>query len=268
MEAITKTFRGLLRSGWGHTVSLGGNDVPSVFSKPIYGWYHGDREVISENRLPAIAIDGESIGIEWLGLQTQVREYNFDVLCYVREDDMDASTSAIYEMVRLVEATARELSHWWVFDLCYFDRQYFIDPQYLISNYTTELQPYANTILADDAADWTTSHGSGTEPYEAPRTKDLFVAAYLKCFEEDPLTDAWATTPFNYTIGNITYTTTAGDLVTAARAKNQVPARFVYDFRIRDISLGFVAKGAQLLRAASVSCYAKEAQSITEFGPL
>jgi hypothetical protein len=269
MEAITKTFRGLLRSGWGHLVALDANNsVPGVYSKPIYGWYHGDRDVVAMNRLPAIAIDGESISIDWLGLQTQVKEYNFEVLCYVREEDMDISTSYIHEMVRLVESTARELSHWWVFDLCYFDRQYFIDPQYLISNYTAELQPYANQILADDAADWIASHGGGTPAYETPRNKDLFVAAYLKLFEEDPLTDAWATTPFTYTENGITYTTTAGDLIAKARLKHQSPARFVYDFRIKDVSFGFVSRGASLLRAASVRCYAKEVQNITEFGPL
>ena len=268
MEAVTKTFRGLLRSGWGQVVSLNGNDVPAVFSKPIYGWYHGDREVIAVNNLPAIAIDGESISIEWLGLQTQVKEYNFEVLCYVREDDMDISTSYVYEMVRLIEATARELSHWWVFDLCYFNRQYFIDPQYLITNFTTILQPYANAILASDSADWTASHGSGTEPYETPRNKDLFVAAYNKLFDEDPLTDTWATTLFSYTENNITYTTTPATLITNSRLKHQTPARYIYDFRVKDVSFGFVARGANLLRAASVRCYAKEVLDITEFGPL
>jgi len=268
MEAITKTFRGLLRSGWGHTISLDGNDVPGVYSQPVYGWFHGDREVIVPNNLPAIAIDGESITIEWLGLQTQVKTYDFEVLCYVREEDMDISTSYIYEMVRLIEATARELSHWWVFDLCYFDRQYFIDPQYLISNFSAILTPYANTILAIDASDWVSSHGGGGEPYETPRTKDLFVAAYLKLFDEDLLTSAWATTPFSYTENNIIYSTTPKDLIETARKKHQIPARFVYDFRIKDVSFGFVAKGSHLLRAASVRCYAKEVQNITEFGPL
>jgi hypothetical protein len=138
----------------------------------------------------------------------------------------------------------------------------------LISNYSSILQPYANIILTEDENDWTDSHGSGTEPWEQPRQKDLFVAAYLRLFNEDPLTDAWATTPFTYDESGMTYTTTAGALIAAARAKHQIPARFVYDFRIKDITLGYVAKGAQLLRAASVRCYAKEVQSITAFGPL
>lgn len=289
MEAVTKTFRGLLRSGWGsktvtdsydvegHLVT--GVEVPSVYNKPIYGWFHGDRDVIALNGLPAIAIDGESVSIDWLGLQTQVKEYNFDILCYVREEDMDTSTSYLNEMVRLVESTVRNLSHWWVFDLCYFDRKYFIDPGYLISNYKSILEPYANKIIADDSAEWTASHGGG-EPYTPPREKDLYVSAYLKLFEEDGLTASWATTPFQYKdvwestsredqwIDSKYYTTTAAALISKARLKNQVPARFIYDSRIKDISYGFVAKGSNLLRAASIRCYAKEVQNITEFGPL
>lgn len=275
MEDLINTYRELLRNewlSWAEDSNL--NLVPAVLNYPIQAWWHGDREVISANQLPAIALDSESFTPDWSGFRIQEHEYNFDVLCYIRRDDPDDSKTTIHEMARLVRMVVQDQSRWWVFSECMFDKQIFYDPKYLIDNFGSILKPYVDQISLDYTQDWDASHtafdGSPGSPPSAPelREKDSYVAAYLKLFYEDPLTDAWATTEFTYTDKQgEEHVTTPGDLITLARAERIIPARFMGDSRIKNINYGYVYKGAELLYGAQISIYAKEQWPITNFGP-
>jgi hypothetical protein len=273
MEAVLKTFRELLRSGWPNQITIGSSSVPGVFNEAIHGWWHGERDVPSIDDLPAISIDPDSLEINWSGEQIQEKEYKFNIICYVRRDDSDDSLSVLNEIARLAERTIRKLSRWWVFDPCYFDLQPFIDPQYLINNYAGvggPLTSYMTAIQSDFNTSWADSHtgyGGGSAP-AAPtlRQKDLAASAYLKLYYEDALTDAWADAEITSPI--------TGELVTVKNIINQykvderVPARFIGDCRITSISFKDVAEGQSLVRACKISVYAKEQDPVTVFGPL
>ncbi len=271
MEALTKTFRELIRSGWPNQIAVGTATVPCVFDRPIAGWWHGDREVISMNDLPALAIDAEALNISWSAFRTQEKEYKFDILIYVRRDNQDDSTTELYEIARLAERTIRKLSRWWIFDLCFFDLNPFIDPQYLVDNYSaSQLTPYITTIESEFETDWDDTHtgydgGSGPVAPDL-REKDLAVAAYLKLYDEDSLTDPWATTTFAHPVTGADVT--PKEIIEQYREDERVPARFVGDCRIESISYGYVNKGASLLRACQISVYAKEMDPVNAFGPL
>lgn len=276
MEDLMLTFRELLRNEWlSWTVDDNSNAIPGVLGRGVKAWWHGDREVITANDLPAIVIDSTGMTPDWTAFRTQEHEHNFDILCYVRETDADDSKTVIHEMARLIQMVVQDQSRWWAFHECFFDKELFYSPQYLIDNYGSILLPYTSDIVFDYETDWNAQHkaydgiiGSGPSPQDLS-TNDLYVAAYLKLFYEDPLTASWATTDFDYTDKyGTTYTTTPKDLILLARSERIVPARFISDSKIKNINYGYVYKGAELLYGAQISMYAKEHWPITNFGPI
>ncbi len=275
MQDVTITWRELLRGEWLSTATdMNGNSVPGVFGKPIYAFWHGDREVITANEVPCLVVDSESMTPEWVGFRVQEQEYDFDVMGYVRESDPEDSKDVVHEIARLIKVITELQSRWWVFTECIFDKAIFYDPQYLIDNYSAILTPYVSDVENDYENDWNAQHtawsGGGTPPaVESLAEKDKYVAAYLKLFYEDALTAAWATDDLNYTDKNgNTHTTTARDLILLARSEKLVPARFMSDTKIKNINYGFIYKGSELLYATQVSIYAKEYFPINVFGPI
>jgi len=275
MEDITLTWQELLRNEWfSYAVDNNSNVVPGVLGRPIKAFWHGDREVITGNEIPAIVIDSESMTPEWEAFRVQIQEYNFDVIGYVRESDADDSKSVVHEMARIIKIISERNSRWWVFHECFFDKELFYDPQYLIDNYSSILNPYVADVVSDYEGDWNSHHtaysGGGTPPVpESLDTKDKYVSAYIKLFYEDPLTSAWATDTLTYTDKEgRTHDTTTRDLIALARSENIAPVKFMSDTKIKNINYGYVYKGSELLYAVQISMYSKEHLPITEFGPV
>jgi hypothetical protein len=286
MQAVTKTLRELIRAYWptsdnsDYTLepTIPPDIIPETLDVRIKSWWHGDREVINLNDLPAIAIDAEAVSIDWSAFQTQIREYKLDVMCYVRRDDYDDSTTAIYEMARQAERAIRRFPRWWAFELSYFTLQPIVTPSDILNEYgqslgiEAALDEYEAIIIEDFETAWAASHtGTGGEdPPEPPelRTNDLLVSAYSKFFYEcsdESILEKTIKYP-DPTIGPRTMI--IGDIISKFRADGIVPARYIGDCRITDISYGYVSKGNALVRACQISLFAKEMEPVVNFGPL
>jgi hypothetical protein len=275
MEDVLITWRELLRNEWlSSATDINLNTVPGVLGRPIKAWWHGDREVITANDVPVVVVDSESMTPEWDGFRVQEQNYNFDVLCYVRESDADDSKTVCHEMARIIKRISEKQSRWWIFSECLFDKEIFYDPQHLISNHTAILSPYLTEVDSSFTLDWIeqhTAYDGGPSEIEVPTLdqNSRYVAAYLKLFYEDPLTDSWTKEEFKYTDkeGN-EHTTTPGALISLAREEEIIPARYISDCKIKNINYGYAYKGAELLYGAQISMYAKEQVSISQFGPM
>ena len=135
------------------------------------------------------------------------------------------------EFIRLYERAARKLSHFWIFEPCVFNMQYFYDPQYLIDLNTNlgqfqgVLDPYITIVQNRYNAQWASAHQdyqgfAGSAPAApVPDTSSLYIAAYLELVNTDPLTDVWATTPIDYTpmYSNDVFSTTPAAIITEYR---------------------------------------------------
>ena len=266
MDRIIRTVLEILRG----ELPKDAYDVPCVLDSPIEGWFFGDRQLISNNELPAIVVDGSNFDMNWATFHSYERTWNFSIMCYARADDSDFSNTLINEMTRLVVQTIRKHSKIWVFEPCMFDLYDFHSPMHLMSH-TTELSSLASTAKKAWEDKWTLTHkpqGSDAIP-SAPALGDeeAYVTAYLQYYNSTQALSNQETFSYYDAKDKIHYTTTS-DVYTQYNRDAVNPVRLLSFVKIEDVQYGFVSKrNSQLLRGSEVKISAKEIDQIHEFGP-
>lgn len=262
MERILKCVREIIRLNF---PSASGK--PAIFGVAIEGWFHGDRAVIAENKLPAVAFDSEDLSSEFVAFHGYQRTWNFSILPYIQLDYSDDATSFLNRMVNIIDRILRQHTKIWVFESCYICGEDFLNPSHLMTH--AELTPLANTVKTEFTQRWNVTHqvqGGGTPP--TPPTMndaDAYATAYYRLYESGTIAS-----PVNVTFDrhghNITMTNQ--QILNEYKAHYILPVRFLSFVMIDNINYGVVPKtGNQYLRGAQIKVSAKEIDPVHVFGP-
>ena len=266
MERILKTMTEILRAEFPKDPA----DVPCVLDRPIYGWFHGDRQIISDNELPAIVLDGNNTTMNWSAFHALERTWNFSILCYVRADDADDTTTLLNEMTRVAIQTIRKHSRVWVFEQCLFDLDGFHSPTHLFLH-ASQLGPLASAAKLDWLTKWNLTHRpQGSDPVpSAPLLGDeeAYVTAYLQYYNSSAAMSLNGTFAYYDATGDVHYTKPS-DVYTQYNRDNVNPVRLLSFVKVEDVQYGFVPKrNGQFLRASEIKVSAREIDPVHEFGP-
>lgn len=261
MERILKIVREILRNDFPQV-----SGQPSLMGKQIT-WFHGDRAIIAQNNLPAIALDGEDLSSEFITFHGYQRNWNFSILAYNQLDDSDDSTTFLNYMVNLLDRIMRQHTKIWIFEPCYLCGQDFLSPTHLIGH--SELTSLANTVKSEFTQRWNVTHqvqGGGTPP--TPPTmndSDAYCTAYYRLYETGTIAS-----PTNITFDRHGRSITMSNQDVLTETKNMLiqPVRFLSFVNIDNINYGIVPKiDNQYLRGAQIKVSAKEINPVHIFGP-
>lgn len=266
MESILKTLTEILRG----ELPKDAADQPCVLDEPIYGWFHGDRQIIADNELPAIVVDGSGFDMNWAAFHAYERKWNFRVMCYTRADDGDKGTSLLNEMTRLVVQTIRRHSRMWVFEPCLFDLKRFHSPTHLYSH-ATILGPVASDVKLEWQTRWNLTHRpQGSDPIpSAPLLGDeqAYVTAYLRYYNGTGALSLNSTLTYYDADGKAYYTNPAQNYV-AYQRDSVNPVRLLSFVKVEDVQYSLVTtRNNQFLRASEIKVSAREIDPMHEFGP-
>lgn len=264
MEQILKTVREIIRREF--PTNLSGEQV--VFDTPILNWFHGDRQVISINELPALTFDSESRSTEYGTLRAREHTWTFSINCYVRLDDTEFTLSMLHEITRLVDEIIREHSMIWVFEPCIFDMEDFRNPLHLAVH--SELSSYKTQVEADFLAKWNATHQTqGTGPVAtAPLISqaNAYAMAYHNFYQQGDLA-AGGTYTYENAAGYTHYETPLNRLTTLRRDLVR-PVRLIAFTKVDNIEFGVVPKmDGSFLRASKLTISTREIDPVYAFGP-
>lgn len=243
--------------------------LPCVLDRVVSGWFHGDRQIIANNELPAIVVDGNSQRVDWLGYRMFQINWNISVICYIRADDADDATTLINEMTRIVANILKKHSKIWVFEPCIFDMEYFHSPAHLQTH--DELDPIVNEIRDDFITRWNITHlpqGTGGSIPTAPTIDDneAYIMAYIKYFTQYAASNE-ATVAY-YDFSNNLHYTNVNKIYSAYINDDVKPVRLLSFVKIDNIQYGYVPKkNNQILRASEIQLSAVEIEPVFSFGP-
>lgn len=263
MEGILRTFEEIVRTEL--PLSEGGR--PIVYGQEIMAFWHGDRQNVVLQDLPAIVFDSDRRHTEFDTLHARGHDWEFSIICYVRLDDADSTTTLVHEIARLVDDVVSRHTRVWVFEKCIFDLNRFINPAHLTAH--PELDSYAADIRSDFTARWNVTHqvqGSGTVP-TAPLLDDntAYAMGYQRLFEQGSIATG-GTFSFYYDSMDVGMTTPK-TVLEQYRNERRRPVRLLSFTRVGDINYGVVPKaGGMYLRGAELKISAKEIEPLTQFG--
>jgi hypothetical protein len=265
MERILKTAREIVRTEF--PTDGNGNPV-CVGDREIMAFWHGDKQIVGQQQFPVIVFDSNDRQTEFATFRARMHNFNFSVLCYIKEDDSDFATTIVHDMARIVDHILSQHTRIWVFDKCIFDGEDFKSPTHLTTH--SELSSYATQAETEWEARWNATHQvQGTDTPPTPPTLDSgtkYALGLYKFFNEAP---SASTTPYTFKHDNgIEETTTANDVLTRYRNHYVKPVRLVSFTTIGDIQFGYVPKlDAQYLRAAELKVSCREIDPLHVFGP-
>ena len=121
-----------------------GKFLPTIYDKPVVGWYFGDRTIIPNTDTPAISIFGTNVTPTFKAFRTRQQEYKFTISCYAQSNDKENSVRSILEFTRLVNEVLRKHRFIWVCSLCPFTDAQILSPEYFLNqpDINAVLQPY------------------------------------------------------------------------------------------------------------------------------
>lgn len=258
MERILKTVREIIRT----------NLPTSIAGKTIQAWYHGDREIIANNKLPAIAFDSEDRKTEFVTFHGYQYEWNFSILCYCQLDYSDDATEFLHRLAHIVSHILQEHTKIWVFEPCFFDGQNFISPAHLF-NYESELSSQLTDVESEWQARWNVTHkAQGTEPipsFPVLNDAEKYAAAYYRYYTEE---SGSTSSVFTYSKHGNYFTATPYNVIQTYENMKINPVRFLSFVKVDNISYGVSPKiNNQYLRVAQIDVSAKEIDPIHIFGP-
>ena len=265
MEGILRTFREIVRT----ELPLNTQGRPVVYGQQVMGFWHGDRQLVALQDLPAIVFDSDRRHTEFETLHARGHDWEFSIICYVRLDDADFTTTMLHEIARLVDDIVSRHTRVWVFDKCMLCQTAFINPAHLVATHATALAPYALDIRTDFSSRWNVTHqaqGSGTVP-TAPLLDDntAYAMGYYRYYEQGSIATGGT---FSFYYDNMAVgMTTPLDVLTQYRSERRRPVRLLSFTRVGDINYGIIPKaGGMLLRGAELKVSVKEIEPLTQFG--
>lgn len=263
MEGILRTFREITRL----ELPRNSDGHPCVYGQPIQGWFHGDRQLVSVDELPAIAFDSQRRHTEFGTFRARDHDWQFSIICYVRLDSTDATTTMLHEMARLVDDVISRHTRVWVFDRCIFCMSEFVDPNHL-TTHSTELSGYVGGVRTDWLARWNATHQvQGTDPVpSAPVLVDnvAYPIGYYKFFESGSVATGGT---FSFYYDNLTEGyTTPWHILEQYRDERRRPVRLLSFTRVGDIDYGVVPKmGGLYLRGAELRVSVREIEPLVQY---
>ena len=262
MERILKCAREIIRSKC--PVS---NGLPSIFGIPIKGWFHGDRAVIAENDLPAIAFDSEDLNSELVTFHGYQRTWNFSILPYIQLDYSDDSTTFLNYVTNMIDRIMRQHTKMWIFESCFICGQDFLNPSHLMSH--PELTSLATTVRAEFTQRWTVTHqvqgGGPPPPSPTMNDADAYATAYYRLYDSGTIASP---TNVTFTRHKKNITMSNQDILNEYKAHLIIPVRFLSFVMVDSINYGVVAKiNNQYLRGSQIKVSAKEIDPVHIFGP-
>jgi len=263
MERITRTFREIVRTG----LPLNADGLPSVYGEPIRGWFHGDRQLVSNDELPAIAFDSQRRHTEFGTFRARDHDWQFSIICYVRLDHSDFSTTMLHEMARLVDDVISRHTRVWVFDRCIFCLTDFVLPSHL-TTHSAYLSSYVADVRSDWLARWNATHQvQGTDPVPtAPVLVDdiAYPMGYYRLFESGSVATGGT---FSFYYDNLEQgLSTPNQVLEQYKSERRRPVRLLSFTRVGDIDYGVVPKMGQMyLRGAELRVSVKEIEPLTQF---
>lgn len=265
MERILKTFKEIVRTEFPTDPS----GFPAcVGDRRIMAFWHGDKQVVGQQEFPVIAFDASNRQSEFGTFRARTHDFNFSILCYIKEDDSDFATTILNDIARITDAIVSKHTRVWVFEKCIFDGEDFKNPTHLTTH--TALDPYAAQAEAEWNARWNATHQvQGSDTPDSPPTLDSgtkYALGLYKFFNEAP---SASLTPYTFTHDNgMVETTTPNDVLTNYRNTFVKPVRFISFTRVEDIQYGYTPKlDSQYLRTAELKISCKEIDPLQVFGP-
>jgi hypothetical protein len=264
MERILKTVREIWRTSWPRNAA----GEPIVFDIPIKSWFHGDRQVISIDELPAIAFDSETRSTEFGTLRAREHTWNFVVNCYVRMDDTEFTLSHLHEILRIGDEIMREHTNVWVFEPCIFDMVDFCNPTHLSAH--SEVASYKTQAEADYLAKWNATHqvqGTGAVATAPTMAAGNAWAVGYHNFYQQATAAGTATFSYQNAAGYMMYKT-PDDVLSEYRRDLVRPVRLLSFVKVDSMETGFAPKmDGSFLRAGQLKISAKEIDPVYSFGP-
>jgi hypothetical protein len=263
MEGILRTFREILRTELPQSTA----GRPIIYGQEVMAFWHGDRHNVVLQDLPAIVLDSDRRHTEFATLHARDHDWEFSIICYVRLDDADFTTTLLHEMARLVDDVVSRHTRVWIFDKCMFCLNQFINPAHLTSH--SAIDPYAADIRTDFEARWNVTHqvqGSEAVP-TSPMLDDntAYAMGYHRLYDGGSIATG-GTFSFYYDSMDVG-TTTPKMVLEQYRAERRRPVRLLSFTRVGDINYGVVPKaGGMYLRGAELKVSAKEIEPLTQFG--
>lgn len=262
MERILKCVREIVRTNFPTS-----NGVPSIFGKPIREWFHGDRAIIAENKLPAIAFDSEDLSQEFVTFHGYQRNWSFSILPYVQLDNSDDSSTVLHYMTNVIDKIMKNHVKMWIFEPCFICGQDFLNPSHLITH--SELSSSAAAVKLEFQQRWIVTHqvqGGGLVP-TAPvmNDADAYATAYYRLYENGTIS---VPTNVNYTRHGRSMTISNQDILDEYKSLMVMPVRFLSFVIVDSINYGIVTKtNNQYLRGSQIKVSAKEIEPSHIFGP-
>lgn len=263
MERILRTFREIVRT----ELPQNADGYPAVYGQPVMGFWHGDRQLVSVNELPAIAFDSQRRHTEFGTFRARDHDWQFSIICYVRMDHSDFSTTMLHEMARLVDDVVSRHTRVWVFDRCIFCMDDFVNPAHLTSH-SAELASYVADVRSDWLARWNVTHQvQGGDPVPtAPTLVDnvAYPMGYYRFYESGSVATGGT---FTFYYDNLTEgMTTAYEVLDQYRDERRRPVRLLSFTKVGDIDYGVVPKMGQMyLRGAELRVSVREIEPLTQF---
>lgn len=263
MERILKCVRDIIRTSF----PTNSDGLPSIFNHPIYGWFHGDRQIIASNKLPAVALDSEDLNSEFITFHGYQKDWSFSVLSYVQLDESNATNTMLFRLTNMIDKILRQHTKVWIFEPCFICGAEFLNPSHLMGH--GELTSLASTVKTEFEQRWNVTHqvqGGGAPP-TAPTMNDAdaYATAYYRLYESATISSP---SDITFTRNGKTYTQSNQDLLDDYIAHYITPVRFLSFMTVNNITYGVVPKDDnQYLRGSQIKVSAKEIEPIHVFGP-
>lgn len=278
LENAYDTILGIIFSDLPKKEVAKGKFLPTIYDRPIDGWYFGDRSVIPQVDVPAISIHGVDITPKFKAFRTRQQEYQFTVTCYAQNKSKELSERDILEFAHLVNEVFRSHRYIWVCALCPFTESRILSPEYYLNHpdINEVLQPYVAqvSIMLKERWDETQAH----LPQPAIQRSRLAAYAYSFFWNDVKLASetygAWESVPDDNTMKTALNTLPASynkkaiynRIVNMIKFKRK-PVRLLADVVATKVKPTDDGDGKALLYSATFDIQAKELYKEINFGP-
>jgi hypothetical protein len=278
IEQAYDTILGILYNDLPKKEISAGKFLPTIYDKPVDGWYFGNKTIIPNSDVPALSIHSSSMSPKFKAYQTRQEEYKFTINCYAQSNSKELSERSILEFTRLVNEAMRKHRYIWVCTLCPFTGNQILSPEYYLNqpDINEVLLPYLADVNLNIQDSWNVTSAHLPLP-EIPRSR-LSAMAFMLFWNDVQLAYNnyynWTSVPSESKL-KISMSTLPVTYNQEAIFNNIVnmqlflrkPIRLLFDVVANDIKPTDNGEQKALLYGSSFEIQAKELYKEIEFGP-